>query len=88
MDQGLKSSAAAQVNTAQISGWRVRTADYLGLEHNVTIASRSQSFDHSGSSDWWIALEDCAASSVRYSGLIGLVGTVVFIMTVEERYAS
>ena len=30
------------------------------------LLSRSQSFDHSGSRDRWIALEDCAASAVRY----------------------
>ncbi len=30
------------------------------------LLSRSQSFDHAGGRDWWIALEDCAASAVRY----------------------
>ena len=52
------------------------------------LLSYSQSFNYTGSGDWRAALENRATSAVRYGGIHRTGWHLVFIVTVDERYAS
>src|SRR5215510_14513121 len=72
MDEGLKSSAPAQVNT---DGWRGRAADYLALEHNVTIASAAVFLIGFGEELWKKFLPKYLEALGATTPIIGLFGT-------------
>src|SRR5215217_5490694 len=72
MDESLKSSAASQSN---ISSWRVRIADYLGLEHNVTIASAAVFLIGFGKELWKKFLPKYLEALGATTPVIGLFGT-------------
>src|ERR1044071_3250642 len=72
MDEGLKSSTAAQVNTGS---WRGRTADYLALEHNVTIASAAVFLIGFGEELWKKFLPKYLEALGATTPIIGLFGT-------------
>jgi hypothetical protein len=76
---------------------RRRLAEYLGLERNVALASAAVFLLGFGEELWKKFLpkylERLRAGPGVYglfgtAGVIGLVSTVVFTATVEERYAS
>src|ERR1044072_9707704 len=71
MDQSLKSSTAVQTNT----GWRVRVADYLALEHNVTIASAAVFLVGFGEEVWKKFLPKYLEVLGATTPIIGLFGT-------------
>ena len=72
MDESLKSSAA---ETDQVSSWRVRAADYLGLEHNVTIASAAVFLIGFGEELWKKFLPKYLEALGATTPVIGLFGT-------------
>src|SRR5215470_11628241 len=72
MDQSLKSSTAAQANT---DTWQVRVADYLGLEHNVTIASVAVFLIGFGEELWKKFLPKYLEALGATTPIIGLFGT-------------
>jgi hypothetical protein len=63
--------------------WRARVVDYLGLERNVSIASAAVFLIGLGEELW----KKFLPKYLEYLGA-GIVGTIVFAATVEERYAS
>src|ERR1041384_5692434 len=72
MDEGLKNSTAVQVNTG---GWRGRAADYLALEHNVTIASAAVFLIGFGEELWKKFLPKYLEALGATTPIIGLFGT-------------
>src|ERR1043165_3700525 len=72
MDEGLKSSTAAQVNNTD---WRRRAADYLALEHNVTIASAAVFLIGFGEELWKKFLPKYLEALGATTPIIGLFGT-------------
>jgi MFS family permease len=71
MDQSPKSSAASHKN----SGWRERAADYLALEHNVTIASAAVFLIGFGEELWKKFLPKYLEALGASTPIIGLFGT-------------
>ncbi len=84
-------------------GWRMRAVDYFGLERNVVIASTAVFLLGLGKELWKKFLPKYlealgaiggllwkVAPQVPFitAGVIGIIGTFVFAVTVEERYAS
>ena len=74
MDQGLKSSVAAQASSDQMP-LRQRVADYLSLEHNVTIASASVFLIGFGEELWKKFLPKYLEALGATTPIIGLFGT-------------
>src|SRR4029079_17525453 len=72
MDEGLKSSTAAQVNS---DSWRRRAANYLALEHNVTIASAAVFLIGLGEELWKKFLPKYLEALGATAPIIGLFGT-------------
>src|SRR4029079_7163964 len=72
MDEGLKSSTAAQGNS---DSWRRRAADYLALEHNVTIASAAVFLIGFGEELWKKFLPKYLEALGATTPIIGLFGT-------------
>src|SRR5678815_1959743 len=68
MDESLKSSTAAE-------GWRGRSADYLSLEHNVTIASAAVFLIGFGEELWKKFLPKYLEALGATTPVIGLFGT-------------
>src|SRR5678815_2177365 len=68
MDESLKSSTAAE-------GWRGRSADYLSLEHNVTIASAAVFLIGFGEELWKKFLPKYLEALGATTPIIGLFGT-------------
>src|SRR4030095_9062915 len=67
MESALKSSPAA--------AWRMRVADYLGLEHNVTIASAAVFLIGFGEEVWKKFLPKYLEALGASTSIIGLFGT-------------
>lgn len=65
-----------------------RAADYLGLERNVVVVSAVVFLLGFGEELWKKYLPKYLEALGAGAGVIGLVGTIVFAVTVEERYAS
>ena len=75
MDQGLKSNTDQALLIDQRSGWRVRVADYLSLEHNVTIASAAVFLIGFGEELWKKFLPKYLEALGATTPIIGLFGT-------------
>src|SRR5690349_18904345 len=75
MDRHLKSSNPAPAQTDQVRGWRMRVADYLGLEHNVTIASAAVFLIGFGEELWKKFLPKYLEALGATAPIIGLFGT-------------
>ena len=71
MEGALKSNPPAD----QIPSWRVRVADYLGLEHNVTIASAAVFLIGFGEELWKKFLPKYLEALGASTPIIGLFGT-------------
>ena len=78
MDHALKSRAASQATTDQTDrhlDWRGRVADYLALEHNVTIASAAVFLIGFGEELWKKFLPKYLEALGATTPIIGLFGT-------------
>src|SRR5690349_25054894 len=75
MDRHLKSSNPAPAQTDQVRGWRMRVADYLGLEHNVTIASAAVFLIGFGEELWKKFIPKYLEALGATAPIIGLFGT-------------
>ena len=71
MESALKNSAEAD----RVPGWRMRVADYLGLEHNVTIASAAVFLIGFGEELWKKFLPKYLEALGATTPIIGLFGT-------------
>src|ERR1044072_8051675 len=72
MDESSRNSTAAQANT---DGWRGRAAEYLALEHNVTIASAAVFLIGFGEELWKKFLPKYLEALGATAPIIGLFGT-------------
>src|SRR5690349_6714649 len=71
MESAEKSSSAED----RVSGWRLRVADYLALEHNVTIASAAVFVIGFGEELWKKFLPKYLEALGATTPIIGLFGT-------------
>lgn len=74
------------VVTSQVSGWRARVADYLGLEHNVTIASAAVFLIGFGEELWKKFLPKYLEGLGATTPIIGLFGTAEHFLDACYQY--